>query len=343
MNLRHLLVRFTSFNSFPSISSFPSIFSIVLGSNEYKLAQIILGPCIMVMAVEVIVDWIKHAFIVKFNGLLPAVYTEFMHTLCRDLLGVANRREQECELKSPVSPNNASELDKNFLESPLVTSPIESSSIPVPQATSSADDRFEGNTLHDRSPIVSKRLGFVSIPLACLVIRVGYQILQIVGVMPEPTTGEPLGHLKSNAANIPVDDESIGSWKLPYKLSMWIKTQRNSFEKAGISYSYWIPSRYFPAFIVIFFRYLDLFINTEYSFVVFKLMLGLLLIKLSKWYMESIKKEQENEKKLDEILKEQTPHHMLSRKLIPRQNSSMQKSASLDSVDRFSMVKSRIP
>jgi hypothetical protein len=56
-------------------------------SNEYNLAKIILGPPIVVMATEILVDWLKHSFIIKFNGISPSCYQLFRESLSRDLLG----------------------------------------------------------------------------------------------------------------------------------------------------------------------------------------------------------------------------------------------------------------
>ena len=38
-----------------------------------------------VMLSEVVVDWLKHAFITKFNHIRPTVYERYMDVLCRDL------------------------------------------------------------------------------------------------------------------------------------------------------------------------------------------------------------------------------------------------------------------
>lgn len=34
---------------------------------------------------EIIVDWLKHAFITKFNHIRPSVYERYIDVLCRDL------------------------------------------------------------------------------------------------------------------------------------------------------------------------------------------------------------------------------------------------------------------
>jgi hypothetical protein len=37
------------------------------------------------MVSEMLVDWLKHAFITKFNHIRPSVYERFTDVLCRDL------------------------------------------------------------------------------------------------------------------------------------------------------------------------------------------------------------------------------------------------------------------
>jgi len=80
------------------------------------------SPALIVLASETLVDWLKHAFITKFNHIRPAVYGRFVDVLCKDLLGWPG-----------------------------------------------------GQPFFDQSPVVSRRLGFASIPLACLVVRVVFQ------------------------------------------------------------------------------------------------------------------------------------------------------------------------
>jgi hypothetical protein len=39
----------------------------------------------MVLACEMLVDWLKHAFITKFNHIRPSVYERYTDVLCLDL------------------------------------------------------------------------------------------------------------------------------------------------------------------------------------------------------------------------------------------------------------------
>lgn len=52
---------------------------------DYAILSNVGGAVVMVAAAELLVDWIKHAFVIKFNSLLPTVYRRFHYVLCRDL------------------------------------------------------------------------------------------------------------------------------------------------------------------------------------------------------------------------------------------------------------------
>ncbi|KAG0097916.1 hypothetical protein BGZ93_001661 [Podila epicladia] len=87
-----------------------------------------------------LVDWLKHAFITKFNQIRPSVYGRFIDILSRDLV-----------VGSPARLAG----NKNSL--------IQHQQMFV-----------------DQSPMVSRRIGLAALPLACLVICVTIQTLQMV-------------------------------------------------------------------------------------------------------------------------------------------------------------------
>nr|ODN87227.1 hypothetical protein L203_03499 [Cryptococcus depauperatus CBS 7841] len=100
-----------------------------------SLVESILSPVLFVILSEMVVDWLKHAFITKFNHVRASVYERFTDVLAKDVLlaGHAGSRY-----------------------------------------------RFKGRNhriLLDQSPLVARRLGFASIPLACLVIRISFQAI----------------------------------------------------------------------------------------------------------------------------------------------------------------------
>ena len=69
-----------SFTIFPSslISSFSKVNSFLP-----SLAQV-LGPFLVVLGSEMLVDWLKHAYINKFNNTRPAIYGRFLDILAKD-------------------------------------------------------------------------------------------------------------------------------------------------------------------------------------------------------------------------------------------------------------------
>jgi Eukaryotic membrane protein family len=273
-------------------------FNDIAQSNEIKLLHIIFGPMFMVMGTEIIVDWIKHAFIIKFNGMSPKVYQKYKESLGRDMLGINAKQD----------------------------------SIP--------------NSGADKSPLVGKRIGFVAIPLACLVIRISIQMLEILGIGQEPSM--PTSNQSSFQGDYSGEDENVGSWKLPSKLGIWIKSTRAALGQKGFS-SLSLGQRYYwviPLFLCL---------------TLFKLLLGVYLLSSSRAIImagsasdsrdKSSRPKSTDDIALDKMFEKHTPSHMLAREFMssPKQSraSSLDDvgnvSVGLDSIDRFTMVKSRIP
>ncbi|KAJ3231861.1 hypothetical protein HDU81_003474 [Chytriomyces hyalinus] len=97
----------------------------------------IAGPAFAVLGTEFIVDWLKHAFITKFNQLkVNVVYKKYRETLVRDLAAAGD--------------------------------------------SGTGGGGVGGDGYVDRSPAVARRIGFVSIPLACLVVRVASQTVRML-------------------------------------------------------------------------------------------------------------------------------------------------------------------
>jgi Eukaryotic membrane protein family len=118
-----------------SFSSLPTSFVPIFVVPSLSLLQTIFSPTLIVLLSEMMVDWLKHAFITKFNHIRPAVYGRFIDVLCKDLV------------TDPASPRGQSQSQQPFV---------------------------------DQSPTVSRRLGFAALPLACLVIRVTFQVLDVL-------------------------------------------------------------------------------------------------------------------------------------------------------------------
>ncbi|KAK7692658.1 hypothetical protein QCA50_004291 [Cerrena zonata] len=90
-------------------------------------------PVVSVMISEMLVDWLKHAFIAKFNHIRPSVYERYTDVLCRDLSSGSAVGRKGARKHSYV----------------------------------------------DQSPLVARRLGFASLPLAVLAILIGSQTISL--------------------------------------------------------------------------------------------------------------------------------------------------------------------
>ncbi|ESK97405.1 duf747 family protein [Moniliophthora roreri MCA 2997] len=99
-------------------------------------------PVLTVMVSEMLVDWLKHAFITKFNHIRPSVYERYTDVLCRDLAS-----------GSAVGRRGARK-----------------------------------HTYVDQSPLVARRLGFASLPLAVLAILIGSQSISLLFSLPPDST-----------------------------------------------------------------------------------------------------------------------------------------------------------
>ncbi|WVQ94316.1 hypothetical protein IAU59_001395 [Kwoniella sp. CBS 9459] len=101
-----------------------------------SLVDSILSPVLFVIFSEMMVDWLKHAFITKFNHVRASIYERFTDVLAKDVL-----------LAGSASNGRSRTKGRNH------------------------------QVLLDQSPLVARRLGFASIPLACLVIRIAAQAI----------------------------------------------------------------------------------------------------------------------------------------------------------------------
>jgi len=100
-------------------------------------------PVLTVMLSEALVDWLKHAFITKFNHIRPSVYERYKDVLCRDL----------------ASGSRLSARKHSYV---------------------------------DQSPVVARRLGFASLPLAVLTILIGTQAAMLLASSPSPSSAQAL-------------------------------------------------------------------------------------------------------------------------------------------------------
>ncbi|BGP03210.1 Endoplasmic reticulum membrane protein 65 [Rhodotorula toruloides] len=94
------LIELSSASSSSLFSFLPASFrsvSLTLPSlPTLSLLQAIFSPAVVVLVSECFVDWLKHAFITKFNHIRPGVYGRFVDVLCKDLVaGAGSKRANE--------------------------------------------------------------------------------------------------------------------------------------------------------------------------------------------------------------------------------------------------------
>ncbi|KAI1370626.1 DUF747-domain-containing protein [Hypoxylon crocopeplum] len=62
-------------------SSLPNSFTVL---PSWLLSGEVLSPFLVVIGIEMLVDWIKHAYINKFNNVKPTLYSRMLDVLCKD-------------------------------------------------------------------------------------------------------------------------------------------------------------------------------------------------------------------------------------------------------------------
>lgn len=60
------------------------------------------SPMLSVFTSEIVVDWIKHAYIIKFNRIKPEIYDKFYYIMCRDQLSNMNQFQERLGLILPA-------------------------------------------------------------------------------------------------------------------------------------------------------------------------------------------------------------------------------------------------
>jgi hypothetical protein len=104
---------------------------------------------------ELFVDWLKHAFITKFNHIRPSVYERYADVLCRDF-GV-----------SPAPAESEPTIERG--EHTLTREGI------LMRRRSRRKHQYV-----DQSPVVARRLGFAPLPNAILAVLIGSECVQMV-------------------------------------------------------------------------------------------------------------------------------------------------------------------
>ncbi|TPX36661.1 hypothetical protein SmJEL517_g01348 [Synchytrium microbalum] len=172
-----------SFLEVPSIAGIGSFLTFLMSLPIYQTLETLLTPIVVVFGSEVLVDWLKHAFITKFNHIRPDVYSRFRESLYRDLVMVRGwNLEEEPDEQQNGNGDSNSRFDFNSTALPGDIFPDRQRRR---RATSNLLRDFTSGrmSLVDQSPAVARRIGFVSLPLACLCIRVILQSLGMLGFL----------------------------------------------------------------------------------------------------------------------------------------------------------------
>jgi hypothetical protein len=71
-----------------------------------RLSGQVLGPFLVVLGAEMLVDWLKHAYVTKFNDTQPAIYSRFLDLLAKDYYTQAfgDRHDLTRRIGLPVLP-----------------------------------------------------------------------------------------------------------------------------------------------------------------------------------------------------------------------------------------------
>ncbi|GAA6008348.1 hypothetical protein JCM11491_004443 [Sporobolomyces phaffii] len=123
------------------------------------------SPALTVLASECGVDWLKHSFITKFNHIRPGVYKRYCDVLSKDVVrggGATTNNPASTFLGGRRARRDDDEEEQE-----------EERVDPAPAGAGAP------------APSVARRLGFASLPLACLVIRVVDQAFELVSLRDE--------------------------------------------------------------------------------------------------------------------------------------------------------------
>ncbi|CAO3614568.1 unnamed protein product [Cunninghamella echinulata] len=270
----------------------------------------LMTPVVMVILSEVCVDWLKHAFITKFNQIRPSIYGKYIDILCRDLV--------------IGSPGRLSGKKHAFI---------------------------------DQSPVVSRRIGFPSIPLACMTIRMMQQLLPMIFMSSSSHHSDNFGTTgDSSSSSSPSSFATI----LTHGLLNYIKNHPNNMiEKL-------LPGRIqLVAFSMIhdgwFEQGLDQLLKyITWTFLILVLVIILFALKVLvgisllgyayKRYSSMEERElldQQKENEMKEMNKPEEEYQKRLKKYVNDPSDNVMGRPplkyTLDNVDRFSMVRSRIP
>jgi hypothetical protein len=79
----------------------------LLPRHGKSLVDSVLSPVLFVIMSEMVVDWLKHAFITKFNHVRASVYSRFSDVLAKDVLQAGNAKSSRNVSVHKTSPDVA--------------------------------------------------------------------------------------------------------------------------------------------------------------------------------------------------------------------------------------------
>lgn len=126
-----------------------SVFLLIIGIRnmiERGSFEGSLYPLFQVFLSEILVDWLKHAFITKFNHIHPEIYLKFRDIISKDCIATND------QIKTSKMENVCDNVPMDIIQ------------------------------LLDKSPTVSRRIGFSSFPLTCVTLAMFWQRINVLGI-----------------------------------------------------------------------------------------------------------------------------------------------------------------
>ena len=84
MSNQFVEIKGTVFKKFEKESLFQMTCADVVERFQLWLMLVIMGPFFFVLGTETLVDWVKHAYITKFNNVKPNIYGRFLDVMAKD-------------------------------------------------------------------------------------------------------------------------------------------------------------------------------------------------------------------------------------------------------------------
>ncbi|KAI8146129.1 eukaryotic membrane protein family-domain-containing protein [Fennellomyces sp. T-0311] len=276
-------------------SILPSTFVPLIKLPATTTLNALMTPVVMVIASELIVDWLKHAFITKFNQIRPSIYGKYVDVLCKDL---------------------------------VVGSP----------------GRLSGRTRNafiDQSPVVSRRIGFPALPLACLHIRMIQQLLpMMVGHGDDQGASTAASFIVQGVFGSLADHRSFIGWLLPTRVRLVIASLiRYGWLEKGLDRVLRIVGQVLiVALLAVCLLALKVFVGIN--------LLGYAYRRYASM-TERDKADTEKDQEVKEMNKDEELYNKKLREYLNDPADSVMGRGpvkyTLENVDRFSMVRSRIP